>query len=189
MKIFNLTADSLMYTSNTFYIQGEWNTLDDVNTLLDVGSDPMILSKLESINGGLGKHKIDQVIITHNHSDHVAMLSAIKEKYNPTIYAFDQHLKHVDKALRDGDVLRIGELYFEVFHLTAHSSDSVCLYCEANGVLFAGDTTFPLEFENRALKEENAYPISRLNGKRVTKIYYGHGPVVDYSSRKFQLTK
>lgn len=189
MKISNLTSDSLMYTSNTFYIQGEWNTLDDVNTLIDVGSDPIILSKLEMLNGGLGKHKIDQVIITHNHSDHVAMLSAIKEKYNPKIYAFDTHLKHVDHALCDGDKLRIGEMNFEVFHLTAHSSDSICLYCETNGILFAGDTTFPLEFENRALKDENAYPISRLNGKRISKIYYGHGPEIDYSSRKFILTR
>jgi glyoxylase-like metal-dependent hydrolase (beta-lactamase superfamily II) len=178
-----------MYTSNVFYVQGEWNTLEDVNTLIDVGSDPMIFSKLDSINGGLGKNKIDQVIITHNHSDHVAMLSEIYEKYKPKIYAFDPHLKHVDQALRDGDVLRIGEMYFEVFHITAHSSDSVCLYCTTNGFLFAGDTTFPLEFENRALKEENAYPISRLNGKVVTKIFYGHGDVIDFSVRKFQLTK
>jgi len=189
MRVFNLTEDSTIYTSNVFLVMGEWNTVDDLTTLIDVGYDARVISKIENINTGLGKRKIDQVILTHCHSDHTALLSEIKRAFNPKVYAFNSHLKGIDVTLRDGDLIRIGELQFEVFHITAHSSDSICLYCEENGALFAGDTNFPIEFENQMLKEENSYPLARLDGKMVKTVYNGHGEKTDYSSIKFQLLK
>jgi glyoxylase-like metal-dependent hydrolase (beta-lactamase superfamily II) len=185
----NLTEDSKLYTSNVFFVLGEWNTLDDLNTLIDVGSDPMVIHKLNKMNVGLGKRKVDQVIITHSHSDHVAILPDIIEAYNPKIYGFNVHLKGVGHPLRDGDKLRIGEKMFEVIHITAHSYDSICLFCEEDGILFAGDTYFPIEFENQILKNENAYALSRLQGKTIKQLYNGHGAFQDYSNRKFQLLK
>jgi len=189
MRIMNLTEDSKLYTSNVYFILGEWNTLDDVNTLIDVGSDIKVIDKLQAMNTGLGKRKVDQVIITHSHSDHVSLLPSIIEAFNPKIYGFNIHLKGVNHALHDGDKLRIGEKMFEVIHITSHSYDSICLYCEEDGILFSGDTNFPIEFENQQLKDENAYAISRLHGKVIKQIYSGHGAVQDFNSRKFELTK
>ncbi|MCK5170477.1 MAG: MBL fold metallo-hydrolase, partial [Bacteroidales bacterium] len=111
-----------MYTSNVFLVLGAWKTIDDVNTLIDVGRDKSIIRKIENINTGLGKKKIDQVILTHSHSDHAGILPVIKEIFNPKIYAFNSHLKGIDQTLRDGDKLRLGEKQFEVFHITAHSN-------------------------------------------------------------------
>jgi hypothetical protein len=34
----------------------------------------------------------------------------------------------------------MGDGYFEVIHMPGHSSDSICLYNQAEGVLFAGDS-------------------------------------------------
>jgi len=189
MKVQNLTQDSKLYTSNVFLILGEWNTVDDLTTLIDVGYDAHIIEKIKAINTGLGKNKIDQVIITHSHSDHAAILPLIKETFNPKIYAFNSHLKGIDHQLKDGDIIRIGELQFEVFHITAHSYDSICLYCEENGALFAGDTNFPIDFENPVLKEENSYPLARLDGRKVMTVYNGHGPSHDYSNKSFKLIK
>jgi glyoxylase-like metal-dependent hydrolase (beta-lactamase superfamily II) len=189
MKILNLTDNSKLYTSNVFLALGTWNTIDDVNTLIDVGSDANIIKKIENINTGLGKKKIDQVIITHSHSDHSAMLPAIKTQFKPMVYAFNSHLKDVDQVLKDGDKLRIGEKQFEVFHITAHSYDSVCLLCEDEGILFSGDTAFPIEFENENLSLENAGVLARLQGKLIKTIYPGHGPPRDFTNKKFQLLK
>jgi len=189
MRITNLTEDSKLYTSNVFLVLGEWNTTDDVTTLIDVGYDPTIIDKIEKMNMGLGKKKIDQVILTHSHSDHAAILPEIKKAFNPKVYAFNSYLKGIDQILRDGDVLRIGEQYFEVFHITAHSYDSICLYCESLGVLFAGDTNFPIDFENPALREENANVLARLGGKPIKMVYNGHGQEQNYNNRKFMIIK
>jgi glyoxylase-like metal-dependent hydrolase (beta-lactamase superfamily II) len=187
MKIISLNEDSKIYTSNVFLIMGTWNTIDDINTLIDVGSDENIINKIESINTGLGKKKIDQVVLTHSHSDHSSLLPKIKEKFSPEVCAFNSHMKGIDKILRDGDMLKIGEQYFEVYHITAHSYDSICLYGEEEGILFAGDTTFPIEFENEVLRNENENVLSRLSEKKVKIVYHGHGPFHEYTHMNFKL--
>ena len=187
MKVRNLTEDSKLYTSNVFLVLGEWNTVDDMTTLIDVGYDSQIIKTIENMNMGLGKKKIDQVILTHSHSDHAAILPQIKEAFNPRICAFNSHMQGIDQILRDGNLIRIGEQQFEVYHITSHSYDSICLFCEGNGVLFAGDTNFPIEFENDILKAENSYPLARLNGKNIKTVYSGHGPALDFTNKKFQI--
>lgn len=189
MKVINLTEDSRLYTSNVFFVLGDWNTVDDVNTLIDVGSDPGILRKIEEMHTGLGKNKVDQVVLTHTHSDHAALLPEVKNAFNPKVYAFNKHMKGVDSHLDDGDRIKIADRDFEVLHITAHSYDSICLYCEEEGVLFAGDTSFPIEFENPMLEAQNSYALSRLHGKKMSTVYYGHGPAHDYRNRRFELIK
>jgi len=189
MKIINLTENSKLYTSNVFLALGTWNTVEDVNTLIDAGNDDSVIGKLENLHTGLGKKKIDQIIITHSHSDHTAALAALIEAYNPRVYAFNSHLKGVTDIIRDGDILRIGNKYFEVFHITAHSYDSICLLCENEGVLFSGDTSFPIEFENQKLSDDNAEVLERLNSKIIRTVYPGHGTLHDFNKKQFQLVK
>lgn len=184
MKIINLTEDSKIYTSNVYLVMGRWNTVEDVNTLIDVGSDINIINKIEQINTGLGKNKIDQVIITHSHSDHTAILSEIKKAFKAKVYAYNSHLIGVDKKINDGDEIKIGDQIFEVFHITAHSYDSVCLLCEKNGIIFSGDTNFPINFENEILEYENARVLERLGRKKIKTIYPGHGAVFDIGNIK-----
>jgi glyoxylase-like metal-dependent hydrolase (beta-lactamase superfamily II) len=189
MKIFSLNDNSKIYTSNVFLVLGEWNAIDDVNTLIDVGNDFSIISTIEKINTGLGKRKVDQVILTHCHSDHTGILHEIIKEYNPVVYAFSPNLKGVNRLLHDSDSIKIGDRQFEVCHITAHSYDSICLYSEEDRLLFAGDTTFPIEFENQKLENENKNALSRLENKQIRKVYYGHGAVQDYSNRNFSLKK
>jgi glyoxylase-like metal-dependent hydrolase (beta-lactamase superfamily II) len=189
MKIINLTEKSKIYTSNVFFVQGDWNAIDDVNTLIDAGSDLSILDELENLHTGLGQKKIDQIILTHSHSDHTGTLEVLIEMYRPRVYSFNQHLKEVTHILSDGALLKIGDKYFEVFHITAHSYDSICLLYDSEGVFFTGDTSFPIEFENLKLSEENANVLERLDAHRIKTIYPGHGPTRDFTNRRFQLLK
>jgi glyoxylase-like metal-dependent hydrolase (beta-lactamase superfamily II) len=189
MKIKNLTLNSSLYTSNVYLVLGTWNAISDVNTLIDVGCDKGIVAEMEAINTGLGKNKIDQVILTHSHSDHTALLQEIKAIYNPRVFAFNLHLKDVDCVLKDGDLITIGDKVFEVFHLTFHSHDSICLYCETEAVLFSGDTNFPVLVDNNLLIAENERALKRLFTKKIHTVFPGHGLSLQFSEKKFQLLK
>ncbi len=39
MKIINLSENSTMCTSNVYLVLGTWNNPDNINTLIDVGSE------------------------------------------------------------------------------------------------------------------------------------------------------
>lgn len=188
MRILNLTEKSNNYTSNVYMVLGTWNTLEDLTTLIDVGNDSSVISRIENFNTGLGKKKLDQVILTHSHFDHTAILKEIKKKFNPVVYAFNPFLDGVDCVLRDGDFLRIGDEFFEVINITAHSNDSVCLYCKNQELLFAGDTFFPIEFDNLEIEMENTNAIQRLMRMKVQTVYYGHGAVKTFN-QNFQCTQ
>ena len=93
MKILNLTTDSKIYTSNVYLITGTWNAIDDVNTLIDVGRDPSVIDKINSASTGVGKRRVEQVVLTHGHYDHASLLPRIREVFNPVVYAFSYFLE------------------------------------------------------------------------------------------------
>jgi hypothetical protein len=49
MKILKIKDSGALYTSNVYLVLGEWNAIDDVNTLVDVGADPAIIPGIEEI--------------------------------------------------------------------------------------------------------------------------------------------
>ena len=53
--------------------------MGDVNTLVDVGQDPAILASIERAPTGVGKWPVEQVVLTHSHSDHCALLPQIRD--------------------------------------------------------------------------------------------------------------
>jgi len=175
MKVINLNKNSKIYTSNAYLIMGEWNVINDMNTLIDTGSDSCIFENIQSVNTGLGKNKVDQIVLTHTHSDHAALAEEAKRTYKAKVYAFGNNLKAIDKHLDDGQRILIGDCLFEVFHITSHSYDSICLLCESEQILFSGDTTFPIVFENEKLEHENFEAVFRLSKKKVKYLYPGHG--------------
>ena len=80
------------------------------------------------------------MVLTHNHSDHTALLPQLREAFHPKVFAFSPNIAGVDGLLRDGDSIKMGDEDFEVIHTPGHSSDSICLYNRADGVLFVGDS-------------------------------------------------
>jgi len=175
VKIIKIQASHHIYSSNAHLILGDWKRIEDLNTLVDVGSDPAIIPTIEKLNTGIGKSKVEQVIITHNHSDHTAVLPLIREVFNPTIFAFSPFLEGVDHVLKHGDKLRIGDRLCEVIHTPGHSSDSISLYIEEDGVLLVGDTPVVIRSAGGAYEADFVQALKGLCQRNIRKIYFGHG--------------
>lgn len=179
MKVINLTENPTTYTCNVFFVQGEFNCLNNMNTIIDIGRDKVIFEKFEELSKGVGKKLIDQIILTHNHYDHTSLLETVKEIYSPKAYAFSPYLKGVDILLKGGESILIGDKLFEVIHTPGHTQDSICLYCAENGYLFVGDTAVILKSSNWSFEDNYVKSMEYLCTKNVSKIFFGHGPPLE----------
>lgn len=179
MKVINLTENPTTYTCNVYFVQGEFNSLNNMNTIIDIGRDKVIFEKFEEISKGVGKKLIDQIILTHNHYDHTSLLKTVKEIYSPRVYAFSLYLKGVDIVLKGGESILIGDKLFEVIHTPGHTQDSICLYCSENGFLFVGDTAVILKSSNWSFEENYVKSMEYLCKKSVSRIFFGHGPPLE----------
>ncbi|MGE5372388.1 MAG: MBL fold metallo-hydrolase [Solirubrobacterales bacterium] len=183
MRVINLTEKSNVYTCNAYLVQGTWNALSDVNTLVDVGRDEALLERIKDIRTGVGKRRVDQVILTHSHYDHTGLLPRIRMEYKPRVLAYSSSLEGVDELLYDGQMIKLGERLFEVMHAPGHSSDSICLYCAEEKVLFAGDTSIRVQSVEVGETYEYGFAtfLQRLALKDVQIVYFGHGePMTKY---------
>jgi len=136
LKIYNLTEDSEVYTSNVYLITGSWKGMNGINTLIDVGRDPSIIEKISRLSTGVGKKAVEQIILTHGHFEHAGLLGIIIEMFQPKVYAWSRNIPGVDFILEDGASLRIGDSDFEVIYTLGHSSYSICLGSEAGKNFF-----------------------------------------------------
>ncbi len=175
MKIINLAEGARMYTSNAYLIRGTWNTIQDINTLVDVGRDPVILDNIMQAPTGVGKHKVEQVILTHNHYDHTGNLPAVIEAFHPDIYAYSSSIDHATHRIKDGDTLTCGDRTCELIHMPGHTTDSICVYCEEDGVLFAGDSPVVIRSRDNVYTPDFVEALKKLTQRNIQSIYFGHG--------------
>ena len=98
------------------------------------------------------------VILTHGHLDHAAKVGVVKRQYKiPLWYAKKDTAqvfsttKKADKILKEGDILKAGEISLHVLETPGHAPDAICLYIKEqieidgrkfDGVIFTGDLIF-----------------------------------------------
>ena len=187
MRVVRLENSGLVYTSESYLILGDSSRLEDVNTLVDVGQDPAVLASIERAPTGVGKWPVEQVVLTHSHSDHCALLPLVRRKFRPKVFAFSPNVEGVDGLLRDGDSIKMGDACFEVIHMPGHSSDSVCLYNQAAGVLFAGDSPVLITSAIGTYEDGFLAALEKLCCREVRTIYFGHGaPLTERCNEKLR---
>lgn len=116
----------------------------------------------------LGKKKLDAIILTHSHYDHVGAAAKLRRLTGATVIASkadapyiertvkpfrDDHefpACEVDQPVNDGDVIQIGNMAWKVVLTPGHTPGSMCLFLDPQfgvikggvPVLISGDTLF-----------------------------------------------
>ena len=184
MKIVNLAENSSMYTSNAWLVTGDWRALEDRTTLIDAGTDPLVVQRIKDSDPGLGKRKLDQMILTHNHYDHTGNVTALKDLFQPTVLAWSASRIDVDRQVVDGERIRIGERNFEIIHMPGHSQDSILLFDEEEGVLFSGDSPLVIRSDGGQYETGFVQVLERLTRLPIRIMYPGHGKPLEGNCRK-----
>jgi glyoxylase-like metal-dependent hydrolase (beta-lactamase superfamily II) len=188
MRVLPLKKNERIYTCNEYLVRGDWNRLEDVNTLVDVGSVAFVMGEVTGVSTGFGKLAVDQVVLTHGHFDHAEGVAAVKAETGARVLA-GAPAAGVDAVLADGDRVRLGDQLFEVICTPGHSDDSICLYCEAEGVLFSGDTPVRVLSSGGSYSDGFVAALEKLARRQIRVIYPGHGePITSRASGLLAMT-
>lgn len=116
----------------------------------------------------LGKKKLDAIILTHSHSDHVGAAAKLRRLTGATVIASKADAPYIERTVKplrddyefpackvdqpvdDGDVIQIGNMAWKVILTPGHTLGSMCLFIDPQfgvvkdgaPVLISGDTLF-----------------------------------------------
>lgn len=173
MQVITYNGDPTIYTAKSYFIRGTWNAIGDINTLIDTGRDDGIVNFIYSLNTGLGKKKLDLVILTHEHFDHSNSLKVIKPEFKPHVIGLAKG-PLVDEIPYDGMKVKIGDCEAEIMVTPGHSNDSICIYVPENGALFSGDTLLNIKTPGGTYTREYLDALQRIASLKIKVIYSGH---------------
>lgn len=121
---------------NACYIETE-----NTRLLIDAGiSCRELISRLELV--GLAASRLDAIIITHEHSDHVKGAGPISRKFNSTVYSNFSTMCRCSKILgntivndqlRTGESLVVNDITVETFSKDHDAVDPIGLIISSNG--------------------------------------------------------
>ncbi len=105
--------------------------------------------------------KIEAILLTHGHFDHIMGIDGFREKFPVPVYVHEDDEKVMNdprlnqssiytagytfsgaEYLRDRQRLELAGYTFEVIHTPGHTWGGCCYYIPSEHVLFSGDTLF-----------------------------------------------
>ena len=91
--------------------------------------------------------RLDMILLTHHHGDHVAGTDTVRARYGcPVIGAAAdaRRLPRLDRAVAEGDEVELGESRLSVIDTPGHTLGHIAYFGGGNHVLICGDTLFSL---------------------------------------------
>ena len=124
--------------------------------------------------------KLNYVLNTHHHFDHIGGNLELKKIYNAKVVGFagDKHrIPGIDITLKDNEKWNFGNLTVKIFHIPGHTLGHICFFFDKENIAFTGDTLFSLGC-GRIFEGDHQQMLISLNKikklPRNTKIYCGH---------------
>lgn len=178
------------------YIVGSTSTKQGM--IIDPGADAETIMRTVQQS----ELSISIIVITHAHMDHVGALREVQQKTNARFaiheaekgFMFSTPMRMLtslgispvkspprpDRLLKDGDLIDLGDLHFEVLYTPGHSSGGICL--AGHGVVFSGDTLFKLGIGRTDFPGMSHERLTKSIREKLmvlpdeTIVYPGHGP-------------
>ena len=126
------------------------------------------------------KLKLNYILNTHHHFDHIGGNIELKKKYNAKVVGFigDKHrIPGIDITLNDKEIWKFGNSLVKVLHIPGHTLGHICFFFEKEKIAFTGDTLFSLGC-GRIFEGNHKQMLTSLNKikklPKTTQIYCGH---------------
>ena len=136
--------------------------------------------------------KLNYILNTHHHFDHIGGNTELKKIYNAKIIAYEgdkNRIPEIDVFVNDGEIWKFGSSKVKILHIPGHTSGHICFFFEKEKLAFTGDTLFSLGC-GKIFEGDYKQMLSSLNKiKKLpvdTKIYCGHE--YTYKNAEFCMT-
>lgn len=200
---------------NDKYQQNNYLVVDNDNVLLIDGS-----AKVSQIEECLKmyniKPKLDGILLTHAHFDHISEVDNLVARYNcpvyihefgkDNLYDYEKNVSYLDdqpfkikekkgiRKFKDGQELTFGSIKVNCYNTPGHSEDSSCFFIEDN--MFTGDTVFKSQVGRTDLysADDNMQRISLIRilndlSNGINTFFPAHGPNFDIDALRYNLSR
>lgn len=168
------------YQANCYLVSHEDNLI-----VIDPGGPS------EELNNAIGDRKLDAILCTHAHPDHVQGVSALLKQQNVPFYLHPFGEDFLDTLAPDiskflpidvEQPFKIGAFTFNLMFTPGHSPDHVIFIHEDEKTIFVGDLVFAGSIGRVDLPGSNPADMMEslktlLNLSQDYTLYSGHGPV------------
>ena len=143
--------------------------------VIDPSESEPIISFLEKNN-----LKLDYILNTHHHYDHVGGNSELKKYYKAKIVGYvndHKRIPEIDILLKNKEIWKYKNFEAKIIHIPGHTTGHICFYFYKDKIAFTGDTLFSLGC-GRIFEGTYSQMFNSLNKLKElpldTKIYCGH---------------
>jgi len=135
------------------------------------------------------KLKLNYILNTHHHFDHIGGNIELQKLYNANVVGFagDKHrIPGINVTLNNNEKWTFGNSLVKILHIPGHTLGHICFFFEKEKAAFTGDTLFSLGC-GRIFEGDHKQMLESLNKikklPKNTKIYCGHE--YTYKNAKF----